>query len=275
MADRASHDMQSGAVQSGATQSGAVQSGAVQSVDRAFDLLELIADAGGSATLRDLASASGLPTPTVHRLLRTLSGRGYVRRLADRRYGLGPALIGLGDEAKKLLGAVANATLARLVEQLGETANMAVLDANMVLYVAQAPSRHSMRTFTEVGRRVHAHDTGVGKAILSQLDDETVRGIVARAGMPTPTDKSIGSIDELLVELRAIRERGYSIDDGEQEVGVRCFAIAVPNAPTASAISVSGPVSRVDDAFAERAVPLLQDAARAISADLSAGSDDA
>jgi len=88
---------------------------------------------------------------------------------------------------------------------------------------------------------------------------------VARTGMPTPTSKSIGDIDSLLADLGRIRERGYSIDEEEQELGVRCFAMAVPNAPTPTAISVSGPVSRVDASFGERAVPMLREAAKAIS----------
>jgi IclR family acetate operon transcriptional repressor len=139
----------------------------------------------------------------------------------------------------------------------------------MVIYVAQVPSLHSMRMFTEVGRRAHTHATGVGKAILAQLDDDAVRGIVARAGMPTPTPKSIGDVEELLADLKLIRERGYSIDEEEQELGVRCFAMAVPNAPTPTAISVSGPVSRVDEDFADKAVPVLREAAEAISRELN------
>ena len=126
-----------------------------------------------------------------------------------------------------------------------------------------------MRMFTEVGRRANLHDTGVGKAILAQLPDETVRGIVGRAGMPTPTEFSLGTVDDLLAELDRIRERGYAIDDQEQEIGVRCFSMAVPDAPTPTAVSVSGPISRVDEAFGGRAVPLLRRAAEAISAELT------
>ena len=243
------------------------ESTGVQSVERAFDVLELMAD--GEVRLSDLATSTGLPLPTVHRLLKTLAANGYVRQATDKTYALGPRLIRLGDVAGKQLGALAGPQLATLVDGLGESANLAVLDSDMVLYVAQVPSRHSMRMFTEVGRRVHTHDTGVGKAILAQLDDETVRGIVQRAGMPTPTDRSHGSFAELQADLEAIRQRGYSIDDGEQEVGVRCFAVAVPDAPIPTAISVSGPLARVDDAFADRAVPLLVAAARAISRDLN------
>ncbi|MCQ1999786.1 IclR family transcriptional regulator [Arthrobacter zhaoxinii] len=241
----------------------------VQSVERVFDLLELIADAGGAVTLSELAAAAALPLPTIHRLLRTLVGLGYARQLPNRRYALGPKLIRLGEGANLQLGALAMPQLKRLADELGETSNMAVLDADMVVYIAQVPSRHSMRMFTEVGRRVHTHDTGVGKAILAQLPDEQVRGIVGRAGMPTPTGYSLGSAEALLEDLGRIRDRGYSVDEQEQELGVRCFAMAVPDAPTPTAVSVSGPVSRVDEAFADRAVPLLREAAAKISAELN------
>lgn len=246
--------------------------GGVQSVERVFELLELITDAGGEVTLSELSASTDLPLPTIHRLLRTLVMKGYARQLPNRRYALGPRLIRLGEGANKQLGALARPQLKMLVDRLGETSNMAVLDSDMVVYIAQVPSSHSMRMFTEVGRRAHTHDTGVGKAILAQLDNETVRNIVTRAGMPTPTEKSIGSVEQLLEELENIRERGYSIDEQEQELGVRCFAMAVPNAPTPTAISVSGPISRVDESFADKAVPLLRSAAQAISDDLNLAS---
>ena len=241
----------------------------VQSVERVFELLELIADAGGAVTLSELSASTELPLPTIHRLLRTLVALGYARQLPNRRYALGPRLIRLGEGANKQLGSLALPQLKKLVDELGETSNMAVLDSDMVVYIAQVPSQHSMRMFTEVGRRVHTHATGVGKAILAQLPDDKVRHIVARSGMPAATDKSIGTIDDLLAELELIRKRGYSIDEQEQELGVRCFAIAVPDAPTPTAISVSGPISRVDDSFAKRAVPLLRSAAEAISTEFS------
>jgi IclR family acetate operon transcriptional repressor len=241
----------------------------VQSVERAFDLLAVMAAAGGEAMLSELAAATGLPLPTIHRLLRTLVGTGYVRQLANRRYVLGPGLIRLGEGASRQLGVLARIHLATLVQQLGETANMAVLDGDRVLYAAQVPSRHSMRMFTEVGRRAHLHDTGVGKAILAQLTDVAALALIAAAGMPAATAMSITTPEALMRDLALIRSRGYAVDDNEQEIGVRCFAMSVPNAPTPTAISVSGPVSRVDEAFALRAVPLLRAAAEAISLDLN------
>src|SRR3712207_2915237 len=141
----------------------------VQSLDRAFLLLELMADAGGEVAISRLAADSGLAVSTIHRLVRTLVGRGYVRQLPSRRYVLGPRLIHLGEFASRMLATWAQPHLTRLVDVIGETANLAMLDGDRVVYVAQVPSRHSMRMFTEVGRRVHLHCTGVGKVLLAQL----------------------------------------------------------------------------------------------------------
>lgn len=243
--------------------------GGVQSVERAFDLLSVIVASGGQTTLSQLAAAIELPTPTVHRLLKTLMGLGVVRQLPDRGYALGPGLIRLGELASEQLGAIARPYLRQLVDQLGESANVVTLDGDMVVYVDQVASPHQMRMFTEVGRRAHTHDTGAGKAMLAQMKPEQMRKIVSTAGMPAHTEYSITNIEELEQELKLIQSRGYAIDEQEQELGVRCFAVAVPETPTPLAISVSGPTSRVGEQFAARAVPLLQRAARDISAELA------
>lgn len=241
------------------------QASGVQSVERAFDLLELLARAGGECTLSELAAETPLPLPTIHRLLRTLVGIGHVRQLPNRRYALGPRLIRLGEVANRQLGAVAAPQLKSLVEQLGESANLAVLDGDMITYISQVPSPHSMRMFTEVGRRANLHATGAGKAILSVMDDARVDRLVSQAGMPTPTPNSIATLPALHEELEKIRKAGYSIDEEEQELGVRCFAMAVPGAPTPMAVSISGPTTRVDAEFAERAIPALQRATDTIA----------
>jgi IclR family acetate operon transcriptional repressor len=238
----------------------------VKSVARVFDLLELIADAGGSVTLSELSTAAGLPLPTIHRLLRTLVSLGYARQLQNRRYALGPRLVRLGEVANRQFGHIAMPQLKELVERLGETANLATIDGDRVVYVSQAPSPHAMRMFTEVGRRVYMHSSGVGKAILAQLDDAEVRDIVARTGLPRANENTIDTLDKLLAELADIRRRGYAIDDGEQEIGVRCYAMAVPNMPVPTAVSVSGPRTRVDDAFGDRAIPVLHEISGEISA---------
>lgn len=241
----------------------------VQSVTRTFDILDYVTAAEAAPSLSEISSAVQIPLPTTHRILQALAAMGYVRHVNGRRYGLGPKFITMGEVASRQLGAGAHHRLAELAEQLGETANMAILDTDMAMYVAQVPSSRSMRMFTEVGRRVHMHATGVGKAILAQLGNEQVRSIMKRTGMPASTSKSLDTIDGLLHELESTRVRGYTVDDNEQEIGVRCLAVGIPRMPNPSAISVSGPVTRVDAEFAERAVPLLKHVAKEISADIT------
>jgi IclR family transcriptional regulator, acetate operon repressor len=217
----------------------------VQSVDRVFALLECLADGGGSLSLTELAALTKLPMPTIHRLIRSLVGQGYVRQEASKRYALGPQLIRLGESASQLLGSWARPYLAGLVERWGETANMAILEGEACSYVAQVPSPRAVRMFTEVGRQVLPHCTGVGKAILSTLPDHDVRALLAQTGMPVRTPHTLTTPDAMQHALDAVRRQGYAVEDSEQELGVRSVAVPVRGLPFRAAISVSGPASRV------------------------------
>ncbi|WP_425567620.1 IclR family transcriptional regulator [Salinactinospora qingdaonensis] len=241
----------------------------MQSLDRAFALLEIMADTGGEISLSQLAESSGLPLPTIHRITRTLVDNGYVRQLPSRRYALGPRLIGLGESASRMLGTWARPHLTQLVEDLGETANLAMLDGDKAVYVAQVPSQHAMRMFTEVGRRVLPHSAGVGKALLAQLPENEALATVRRTGMPAATERTISTPESFAAELSRVRERGYAVDDGEQEVGVRCLAVPVLGGPARMAVSISGPESRMSWAFIAEAAPVVQRVAADLAADLN------
>lgn len=241
----------------------------VQSLERAFRLLELMAEAGGEVPISRLAERSGLPVSSIHRLVRTLLARGYVRQLPNRRYVLGPRLIHLGEMASRAFGAFARPYLSRLVDVVGETANLAVLDGDRVVYVAQVPSRHSVRMFTEVGRRVHLHCTGVGKVLLAALPEDQVRAVLASTGMPALTPRTVTDPETLLAQLARVAADGYAVDDGEQEAGVRCVAVRVRNGVPAAAVSVSGPEGRLPLDAVLGVLPQLQAAAAGIAAELS------
>jgi len=247
------------------------QASGVQSIDRALQLLEHLADAGGSLRLAELEAASSLPLPTIHRLLKSLVHNGYVRQDPSRRYTLGPRLIRLGETAGRELGSWAKPRLAELVAEIGETANMALLEGDAVVYVAQVPSAHSMRMFTEVGRRVPAHCTGVGKALLSQLGDQQVLELLRRTGMTAQTPRTVTDPGALLAELNEVRVQGWAVDDAEQEVGVRCVAVPVAGAPTQAALSVSGPSGRITGGRVAEIAPILQRVAAGLTTDLHGG----
>ena len=96
---------------------------------------------------------------------------------------------------------------------------MALLEGDQVVYVAQQPSPHAMRMFTEVGRRANLHDTGVGKAILATLSDADIRGIVGRVGCRCRRRRAMAPSSLCLPTSPRSATRGYSIDDEEQELG--------------------------------------------------------
>lgn len=249
----------------------ALPQGGVQSLHRALDLLEIVAQGGGHMAIGEIAAACSIPLPTIHRLLKTLVERGYMRQLPNRRYALGYRLLPLVRSANALLGADTGPALARLVAELGETANLAALTDDRAEYVAQVPSPHAMRMFTEVGRRVDLHCTGVGKALLSRLDAREISAVAQRNGLPRHTPHTISTEATLQAEINRIRSVGYAVDNEEQELGVRCVAMPLPGELLSPmAVSVAGPIGRVSDRFIERAVPLLRSVAIELSEQFAA-----
>src|SRR5580765_6406060 len=248
------------------TETAADRTGRQPSIDRAFGVLEALAGNGGQLSLSEIAGVVGLSVPSVHRLVQTLVRLGYVRQESSRRYVLAPSLIRLGDGAAKQFGTWANPVLADLVDQIGESANMATLEGTHAVYVAQVAGRHALRMFTEVGRRVPVHSTGVGKALLSQIPDPGAARLLSVAGLPRITDHTVTDVPTILEELAAARAIGYSTDNGEHEVGVSCVAVPVPEAPTLTAISISAPTPRMTPDVRRRAAAALKDAARTMTA---------
>jgi IclR family acetate operon transcriptional repressor len=130
-----------------------------------------------------------------------------------------------------------------------------------------------MRMFTEPGRQVDPHCTAVGKAMLARLPERQVRDLLTRTGMAAKTPNTITNPDLLVAHLGVIRQQGFAVDEGEQEVGVRCVAVAVPDSPSLAAISVSGPQARVTEQALMMIVPALQRVAAELSHEFAAQED--
>jgi IclR family acetate operon transcriptional repressor len=241
----------------------------VQSVERALELLEALAEPGEAQGVSELARATGLPVATIHRLLATMVSRGYVRQDArSHKYTLGSHLIRLGEAAARDFAQFARPYLAELMEASGETANLAMLEDGQVAYVAQVASRHHrVRMFTEVGRRVHPHTSGVGKVVLAFRPRVEVEALLARTGLPKRTPRTITDPARFLAELDKVAAQGYATDSGEEEVGVRCLAVPVFGVGgSVAAMSVSAPEGRLQDRDIERVLPEMLRISAALSA---------
>jgi IclR family acetate operon transcriptional repressor len=223
----------------------------VQSLDRAFDLLEALAG-GAELGVTELAQRTDLVPSTVHRLLATLSKRGYVAQSADTgRYRLGykvAEIAGGLEQGLAHLRAVARPHLERISEQTGETVNLVVLDGERVVYVDQVEGTRRVRMFTAVGTAAPAHTTGSGKAILAYGTPGAAAALYAdREPLERLTPGTLVTVAELEDDFARIRARGYALDEEEHEIGVGCIAAPVFDAAGApvAAISVSGPTTRI------------------------------
>jgi len=248
----------------------------VQSLARALALLNRISEAAdGGATLTELAQQVGLPPSTAHRLLTTLEQERYVRFDHDGRLwsiGVQAFVIGCTFTKTRSLVGLARAYMRRLMEESGETVNLATEDQGQMVYLAQVECRQMMRAFARPGSRVPLHCSGVGKAILSAGSDKTLAKILQQHGMPRLTVKTIITPALLRADLERARAVGYAIDDEEHAVGLRCIASPIfdETGDAVAAVSVSGPMARIVDARVGPLSALVLQAARDISAEMGA-----
>jgi IclR family acetate operon transcriptional repressor len=231
---------------------GGTTTGQVQSLTRGLSILEALAKADGGLTLTDVTQRAGLPASTTHRLLATLEKTGYVYQAGDLGLwyvGLQAFTVGSAFLASRDFVAQSHPYLRRLMEQAGETANLAILDGSEAVFIDQVQCRETMRTIVRLGSRVPLHASGVGKAIFASLRDEEVEAILKVKGLPRITDHTITSPETLWAALRVIRLRGYSFDDEEHLPGTRCVAAPIydEHQEPLGAISVAGPSARLPD----------------------------
>ncbi len=253
--------------------SGRTVTGHSQSLARGLALLERLAEAERGLTLTDIAQQVGLPAATTHRLLNTLEQRHFVHQ--DEELGLwrvGVKSFTVGNTFLNGRDVVASTRpfLHQLMEQAGETANLAIVDEGMAVFLAQVESREMMRMIVRLGSRAPLHASGVGKALLAAMPATAIGTVLHRHGLPRITTNTITAPDKLHAALAAIRERGFAIDDEEHALGLRCVAATLHDeqAQPRAAISLSGPTVRLpDDRMAELGV-LITRAAAAITVSL-------
>jgi DNA-binding IclR family transcriptional regulator len=222
----------------------------VQVLDRALAALEILANREGECSLVDLCMEMKLHKSTVHRLAMVLEQHRLVDKNPDTgRYRLGLRLFEFGSKALASLDLRGRARpyLDQLQREFGETVFFCILDDGQVFYVEKVESQSSVRTACTVGSRAPAYCTAVGKAMLAELPEGEVNGIVRRWGLEPVTKNTITSAAQLRSELKAIRSRGYAIDDEEKEEGLRCVSAAVRghSGKLFAAMSVSGPAFRM------------------------------
>ncbi|MEO8229388.1 MAG: IclR family transcriptional regulator, partial [Chloroflexota bacterium] len=195
----------------------------------------------------ELARRAGVSKATAYATLQTLLSRGFVADRdagATRRYRLGMELARLGDRAafQTSIADVALPALRSLTDATGRPARLAVLDEGAAVVIGRVDAPGIVQFRAHLGRREHAHTSGVGKALLATLSEDQVATIAARTKLPRRTERSITTIDALLDDLARVRVRGWSVDDEEDADGVLCVGSSVHGVGggCVGAISITG-----------------------------------
>ncbi len=222
----------------------------VQVLDRAMAALEVLGARPQECSLVELCNALKLHKSTVHRLMMVLEQHRLVDKNPDTgRYRLGLKLFEFGSKAIGALDLKRHAKphLNRLLLEINETVHFCILDDGQVFYVEKVEPERSVRMACTVGSRAPAYCTAVGKAMLAELTDAEVNSIIRHWGLKPITKNTISTATELKAELRAVRTRGFAVDNEEKEEGLRCVGAAVRghSGKLIAAISVSGPAFRV------------------------------
>jgi DNA-binding IclR family transcriptional regulator len=236
--------------------------GSVKSARRAVELLEVLADAPRRLSHTELQHALGMPKSSLHALLRTLVDAGWVEtseRGLDYGIGLRALRAGASYLDRDPVVRAAGPVLARLVRELDETVHVARLDGPEVVYLASRESLHHLRVTSRIGRRLPAHATGLGKALLAARSDAEADALLP-ADLAAVTPSTVTSRAGLFAELGQIRVRGWAFEREQNTIGLACFAVAL-GAHAGYAMSCSLPVARLEAAHQEQIVKALVQAA--------------
>lgn len=246
------------------------QVGGVQSVDRALQILEILAREG-DAGVSEIAEEMGVHKSTVSRLVGSLVNRELVRQNSERgKYQLGFGILRLASSIPGRLSIVQQAreVLESLAEQFKETVNLAVLRSGYAVNVDQAMGPSTLATYDWVGSLTPLHATSSGKVLLAALPTDERDNILKSIGLPARTPKTITNRAQLEKQLLDVSRQGYAVVHEEYEIGLTAIAVPIYNhqGNVIASVSISGPAFRFAPDDDPALIEHLRDAGLKISA---------
>lgn len=233
----------------------------IQVADRIFQVIEILAR-DGQCGLMDLSNELELNKTTVHRVLNSLIYMGYARQdAATSKYSL---TFKIWDIANQVLTQIDIVEIARphlkdLMRRTGETTHLVQIDGTNAVYIDKVEAYgNSVRLVSKVGKSIPLYCSGVGKALLADMPDEKICSLWELSDLRQYTEHTILDFRQFMEDIRQIREKGYAMDDEENELGVRCVAVSIHDYKGSPkyALSISAPASRMAD---ERVQELAKD----------------
>lgn len=237
---------------------------------RLFALLETIAAKDHLYSLQGLVEQTGLPKPTLHRMLQQLEAGGLLQREVDgRHYGMGTRLRRLAESLllNDSLHGARHSVLRRLVEEVGESCNITALSGSEVIYLDRVETAAPLRFYLHPGSRVPVHCSASGKIFLAQMGAAQRQRLLANGPLDAYTPKTLTDPALIEDEIARVRQDGFAVDNEEFLPGLLCIAALVPNAsgPSNLCVALQAPVMRLDLAKARTLLPALQRAAQALA----------
>lgn len=237
---------------------------------RLLALLEIIAAKDQLFSLQRLVEETGLPKPTVHRMLQQLESAGMLQRDSDgRHYGTGFRLRRLAENLllNDTRHGARHVVLRQLREEVGESCNITALSGSEVLYLDRVETDAPLRFYLHPGSRVPAHCSASGKLFLAQMNPAQRRRLLAHVPLTRYTKNTLADVDQLEVEIERVRRDGYALDDEEFLPGLFCVAVLVPMQGGRSnmGVAIQAPIMRMTPDKALQFLPALQRAAAALA----------
>lgn len=242
---------------------------ASRSVLRSIKILETVAlHSKEPVRLIDVVARTGLPKTTCHRLLSVLAEKGLLRVDDQGRYGPGALLLAMGMNFLKQtdIRSFARPRMEELTKSTLETCHLGILQFPWVVYLEKVESPLAVRMHSEVGAMNPLYCTGLGKALLAFSSSDLIDSICS-GELEARTAQTITTADRLKEDLEQIRARGYSLDDVENEEGIRCVGAPIfghDGLPIA-AISLAGPANRITIDSISHLGPMVAEAALDVS----------
>lgn len=235
---------------------------------RLFSLLEVMAARDELYTLPGLVAETGLPKPTLHRMLQQLESAGLLQR-DGRYYSTALRLRKLAEDLllNNTFHGAQHRVLRNLVEEIGESCNLTALSGSEVLYLDRVETAAPLRFYLHPGSRVPAHCSASGKLFLGQLGPTRRRQLLGHVPLEVSTPNTLTNLEALDQEIARVKRDGYAVDNEEFLPGLVCVAVLVPTTRGRSnlAVALQAPVMRMTAEKALQWLPALQRAAQALA----------
>jgi IclR family KDG regulon transcriptional repressor len=245
----------------------------VQSVERTLSIIEVLSEYEDGLGLTEISEKVALHKSTVHRLLYTLMVKGYVHQNEEtNKYKLTLKLFEIGSKKVEKMNIVtaARPLLQELMEKTNEVIHLVVREGTEIVYIAKVESQNPIRMYSRIGKRSQVYCTAVGKSMLAHMSEEEVLSIWKNSHIDKLTEYTITDFDKFKEVLSTVKEKGYAIDEQENEIGIRCTAASILDykGEVCGAISISGSIISFKEDKVEEFSKLIIEYAGKISREL-------